>query len=333
MPITIKDVAKEAGVAPSTVSRVLNNNPRISEATKEIVMDAVKKLNYYPNTAAQSLVNRATKTIGIIIPNDASDLFKNPFWIHVIRGISVYAQQNGYYISFATSSDAKEEMKILKDFVMRKVVDGIILLTARTNDQSITYLQEANFPFSVVGKPHNVEDVLWVDNDNFGAMYDLVNELIEMGHKKVAFIGGPERFKVSQDRLAGYKDALKNKKVAYKQDLVFLGKDYTEEIAYKGIKDIFKNNKPTAIVTTDDILSLGVSRFLKENKITDVAVVGFNNAPLVEYHEPPLASVDIKSEELGYYSAKLLIEFLTTGDKTKVYHIVPTELIKRESLF
>lgn len=333
MQITIKDVAKEAGVAPSTVSRVLNGNPRISEATREIVMEAVKKLNYYPNTAAQSLVNRATRTIGIVIPSDADDLFKNPFWIHVIRGISMYAQKNQYYISFATSNDVKEEMKIIKDYVMRKVVDGIILLTARINDQSIEYLQEVNFPFSVVGKPEDVEDVLWVDNDNFGAMYEVVNELVDMGHKKIGFISGPQGFNMSKDRLIGYKNALQNKGIVYEDGLVFQGIDFTEEEAYQGTKKIFSHQNPTAIVTTDDILSLGVVKFLKETGNVNVSVVGFNNAPVVEYQDPPLASVDIKAEELGYYGAKLLIEFLQTGDKTKNYHIVPTELIKRKSMF
>ncbi len=84
--ITIKDVAKEAGVAPSTVSRVLNGSPRISEATRDMVMEVVKKLNYHPNTIARNLANRSTKTIGIVIPSDTDDLFKNPFWLQVIRG-------------------------------------------------------------------------------------------------------------------------------------------------------------------------------------------------------------------------------------------------------
>ena len=332
MAITIKDVAKEAGVAPSTVSRVLNDNPRISKATKKIVMEAVEKLNYYPNTAAQSLVNRSTKTIGIVIPNDASDLFKNPFWIHVIRGISMYAQQNGYYISFATSKDAKEEMKILRDYVRRKVVDGIILLIARTEDQSIAYLQEANFPFSVVGKPHHTDDILWVDNDNYRAMYDVVDELIDMGHREIGFIGGPESMNVSKDRLRGYKEALQDNNLVYKSQLVCHGKDFTEQAGYGMARHLFLNESPTAIVTTDDILSVGVNTFSRENGKKSIAIVGFNNAPMVEYQQPPLASVDINAEQLGYHGARLLIQFLVTGDKSDHAHMVPVELVKRQSM-
>ncbi len=109
--------------------------------------------------------------------------------------------------------------------------------------------------------------------------------------------------------------------------------DFTEKEAYEGSKHIFSQQNPTAIVTTDDMLSLGVTRFLKETGNRNVSVVGFNNGPVVEYHDPPLASVDIKAEQLGYYGAKLLINFLQMDDKTKNYHIVPTELIKRKSMF
>ena len=332
MAITIKDVAKEAGVAPSTVSRVLNDNPRISEATKKIVMEAVERLNYYPNTAAQSLVNRSTKTIGIVIPSDASDLFKNPFWINVIRGISMYAQQNGYYISFSTSKDAKEEMKILRDYVRRKVVDGIILLIARTDDESIAYLREVNFPFSVVGKPQDTEEILWVDNDNYTAMYDVVEQLIEMGHKEIAFIGGPKSMNVSKDRLRGYKEALQKNNLIYKSQLVCHGEDFTEKVGYEMASRLFPHESPTAIVTTDDILSVGVNTFLRENNKEPLAIVGFNNAPMAEYQHPPLASVDINAEQLGYHGARLLIQFLATGDRTDHSHMVPVELIKRESM-
>ena len=166
MKVTIKDVAKEANVATSTVSRVLSNSPKISEKTKEKVHEAIKKLNYKPNAIARSLANNKTRILGVVLPEDADDILNNPFFINAMKGMSMYAQKKNYYITYKFSKTQQIERKHLKDIINSNLVDGVILLRVSEDDKNTTYLRSIDFPFVVVGRPDNPEEVLWVNNDN-----------------------------------------------------------------------------------------------------------------------------------------------------------------------
>jgi len=329
MPVTIKDVAKLAKVSPSTVSRVIADNPKISDGTKQIVYKAMEELNYHPNAIARSLANKSTMTLGLILPNTSEDLFDNPFFIQAMRGISVYAQKKGYYIMYAYSDNETEEVDFIKKYINSKWVDGIILLTARENDQCISYLQKVKHPFVVIGRPEDADDILWVDNDNLSAMYNVVCKLIEKGHKKIAFIGGSFNLNVTKDRLEGYKKALIENKLSLDNNII-LETDFSEFKGYEAMNNIIKYNID-AVVTTDDLIAFGALKALKEKGLEDVAVVGFNNTPLAEYQTPKLSSVDINAEELGYHAAKLLIDSLEGNESDKNYYIVDTRFIERDS--
>lgn len=332
MPVTIKDVAKLANVSPSTVSRVIADHPKISDETKKKVFEAMKKLNYHPNAIARSLANKSTKTLGLILPNAEEDLFINPFFVQVMRGISVYAQKKGYYIMYTYSNNENEEIDFIKNYIHSKWVDGIILLTAREDDRCIEYLKEKEkYPFVVVGRPEKSDGILWVDNDNFKAMYDVVNYLINKGHRDIAFIGGPHTLNVTKDRLDGYLRALKVHGISVDEKLIYEEVDFTEIRGYETMMKILDYKEPSAVVTTDDLISFGVLKAIKERTSSKIAVVGFNNTPLAEYQQPKLTSVDIKAEKLGYYAAKLLIGKLENENIETNHYIIDTELIERES--
>ena len=330
MAVTIKDVAKLANVAPSTVSRVIADNPKISDKTKQKVCQAMKEINYQPNAIARSLANKSTKTLGLILPNTEEDLFMNPFFIQAMRGISVYSQKRGYYIMYNYSNNEGEEVKFIERYINSKWVDGIILLTARQNDKCISYLNKVNHPFVVIGRPEDAENTLWVDNDNEKAMYNVVNSLIEKGHKKIAFIGGPQRFNVTKDRLAGYEKALKDSGIEIDEKLIKEA-EFSEDRGYEEMIKILEYKQPDVVVTTDDLIAFGVLKALAEKKKNEILVVGFNNTPLAEYQTPTLSSVDINSEKLGYHAAQLLIDKLEKKSKNINHYIVDTKLIERES--
>ncbi len=330
MSITIKDVARLAEVSPSTVSRVIADNPKISNQTKEKVYEAMKELNYYPNAIARSLANKATKTLGLILPNTAEDLFVNPFFIQVMRGISLYAQKKGYYIMYTYSNNEEEEVDFIRNFINSKWVDGIILTTARKNDKCISFLNEIKHPFVVIGKPEKTDGILWVDNDNFHAMYSVVNYLIHKGKRKIAFIGGSRDFNVSINRFNGYKSALENCGINIDENLIEEA-DFTEISGYEAMKKIFNYSTPTAVVTTDDLIAFGVLKAIEEVSNENISVVGFNNIPLSAYQTPTLSSVDINAEKLGYFAAKLLIDKLGNKKDSINSYIVETNLIERES--
>ncbi|HHW68293.1 MAG: hypothetical protein PWP07_862 [Epulopiscium sp.] len=332
MTATIKDVAKEANVSPSTVSRVIADNPKISDATKKRVLAAMEKLNYHPNAIARSLANKSTKTLGLLLPNTDEDLFNNPFFTQVMRGISIYAQKKGYYIMYSYSNNETQDIEFIKSYIHSKWVDGIILLSARQEDKCIEYLKNIHYPFVVVGRPKDSQSVLWVDNDNFQAMYNVVTSLMERGYKDIAFIGGPQSLTVTNDRLKGYKKALWERGIEIDENYI-LTSEFSELAGYEGAKRIIEYKVPQAIVTTDDIIAFGVLKAIKEKNMQKIAVIGFNNTFLAPYQSPSLSSVDINAEQIGYQAAKLLIDSLEDkeGNNKPTYYIVDTKFIERES--
>jgi DNA-binding LacI/PurR family transcriptional regulator len=330
MAITIREVAKKANVSPSTVSRVLADNPKISDATKKIVYKVMKEMNYHPNAIARSLVSKTTKTIGLILPNTDEDLFVNPFFIQIMRGISHYAQKKGYYIMYTYSNNESQEVEYIASLMNSRRVDGIILPTVRKDDKCIAYLKEADYPFVVIGKPEDTEGILWVDNDNFHAMYSVVSYLIQKGERKIAFIGGSPTLNVTINRLEGYKKAMENAGLKIDENMIQLT-DFTEAHGYDSMKKILDKSNPTAVVTTDDLIAFGASKAISEISEQHISIVGFNNTPLAAFRKPSLSSVDINSEELGYFAVKLLINKLENVKEDISNYIIDTKLVERES--
>lgn len=330
MSVTIKDVAREANVSPSTVSRVLSNNPRISDETKKKVNSIIKRLNYHPNVIARSLASNSTNVIGIILTSEIEDLTKNPFFIQVMTGISSYAKEKGYYIMYTFCTTYEEELKCVKDYVNGNLVDGVILSAVLHNDKCIQYLKNIDFPFVVIGRPENTSNILWVDNDNFKAMYNVVSKFLLSGYKRVAFVGPKTELSVSKDRFGGYVQAHKINGIDIDKNFIKEVSGFKEEYGYESIKDMVKNGIPDAVVAADDLLAFGVIAYLEENKIENVSVVGFNNTPQAEYRRPSLTSVDINVKKIGYYASKLLVDRLKNNVKENHY-IIETNLIERET--
>lgn len=329
MKVTIKDVAREANVATSTVSRVLSNSGRISEKTKKRVNEVIKRLNYKPNELARKLVSNKSRILGVIIPKEASSFFSNPFFVEAMMGMSIAADEEKYYLMYAFGKTEEDELKNVKEFASNNLLDGICLLTVREGDKSIEYLQKIEFPFVVIGTPDEKE-ALWVDNDNIKATFDITDKLIKMGHKKIAFIGGNKELKVSKDRLKGYKNALEENKMKFLKDFVFEGENFSEECGEKGIIEILKKESPTAILATEDLLAVGANKYLFANNIKGIEVIGFNNTPITQYQNPPISSIDINASKLGYEAAKLLIRHLNNENIERKNKIVETKFIERK---
>ncbi|MGB9679026.1 MAG: LacI family DNA-binding transcriptional regulator [Thermoanaerobacteraceae bacterium] len=333
MNVTIKDVAKRANVAPSTVSRVIADNPRISRETKERVWEAMKELGYYPNAIARSLASKVTNTIGLIMPRSTEEAFSNPFFPEVMRGISVVAHKENYDLLISTSGNKEEEKQSVLNMVKGRRVDGIILLSSRTTDELIPWLRKDGFPFTVIGKPLDAKGVLWVDNDNIGASRLATKYLIKHGHKKIAFISGSLEYVVSLDRLDGYRLALEESNINFVRELVQQD-EFSEDGGYMAMKRILEIDVPTAVVVTDDIMAFGVIRAAidKGYKVPkDISIIGFNNIPLSAFANPPLTTIDISTFDLGVKSAELLIYKLKKIEKQVDHVIVPVKLVERKS--
>ena len=326
MKVTIKDVAREAKVATSTVSRVLAKSDKISEETKERVNEAIKKLNYTPSIVARGLAKNKTRILAVILPQGAESSFENPFFVQAMKGISMCAQKENYYIMYTFK---EENEQWIKKFTEGNIVDGLFLFNAKSDDKTIEHLKKNKFPFVIICRPEDIKNVLWVDNDNFEAVYQLTQRLIDKGNKKIAFIGAKKELNVSKDRLNGYKQGMFSRGLEVNEELIFEMDDFTEIEGYKAAKCILEKNNVSAFITTDDLLAFGVQNAIKEVG-EDISVVGFNNIPLASYRKPSLSSVDINSEKLGFYAAKILIDKLE-GKKNMGYHVIETKFIERES--
>ena len=334
MAVTIKDVAKLAGVNPSTVSRVIANNPVISQETREKVLKVMTEINYHPNLVARNLVSRITETIGVVMPRSAEELFLNPFFPEVLRGISAVARRDGYDILLATGETEEEE----KDKVLRMVhgrrVDGLILLVSRVENQLGDYLKSTDFPIAIVGKPLHDWGLCWVDNDNVEASYKATQYLLKLGHRSIGCITGPLGFMVSLDRLTGYKNALTEFGVEFDKRIVVQG-EYSQKGGYEAMNALLAVEPGiTAVLVFDDLMAFGAIHQAKEqgrNVPADISIIGFNNTPLSNFVSPPLTTVEIFPYQLGARATELIIQRIEKPEKEDRCDYIGTNLILRQS--
>ena len=249
MNTTIKDVAKLAGVHPSTVSRVINNDSRISEKTKNKVLFIINKLGYTPNAVARGLKTKRTYTIGMLVPD-----ITNPFFAEIARGVEDAANERGFNVILCnTDEKIKKEITYL-NILKGKRVDGLILGTAHVNDKSIFKLEKSKFPYILIARDINgLEKNCVIVNDVEGGVM-ATEHLIKLGHRKIAHIAGSFEVRGSIHRLEGYKRALKKHKIEYKEELVEEG-DLKIQGGYQAMKKLLKLTElPTAIFAANDLL-------------------------------------------------------------------------------
>lgn len=335
MNVTIKDVAKIAKVSPSTVSRVIANNPRISHKTKERVKEVMDDLGYHPNFNARSLANKSVQAIGLVMPSSTDKVFQNPFFPEVIRGISKIAHDKEYAILMSTGEAEKEIYEGVVRMVQGGRVDGVILLYSRVNDKVTNFLDEKKFPYTMIGKPHsNADGTTHVDNDNYNAGKAVTNYLLGLGHKQIGFVGGSLELLVTVERLNGYKDALTAANIPFTENYV-AHEEFLREGGQEAIADLMSlQTPPTALVVADDLMALGMLNTLDEMKVRvpeDLSIISFNNLLLSEVSRPPLTTVDVNIYQLGYQAAKCLIEKITQPLEPAKRIIVPYSIIERSS--
>ncbi|EIT84556.1 LacI family transcriptional regulator [Fictibacillus macauensis ZFHKF-1] len=335
MTVTIKDVAKLANVAPSTVSRVIANNPRISEITKRKVREAMSELGYHPNFNARSLANRQSHAIGLVMPASADKAFQNPFFPEVIRGISTILHEKEYALYMSTGQTEAETYEAVVRMVQGGRVDGIILLYSSVDDQVMNYLMEKKFPFTLIGKPLKNENLIThIDNDNFRAAKEMTDYLLSLGHEKIGFVGGSSDLVVTIDRLLGYEKSLRIHQIPYREPYI-VHEEFLKEGGQEAIRKLMAlEEPPTALLVMDDLMAFGVLSTLSEMQISvpeDLSVLSFNNVMLADFSTPALTSVDINIFQLGYEAGVCLLKLIHEPTLPPARITVPYQLVKRNS--
>ncbi len=301
MASTIKDVAKLAGVSPSTVTRVLQDQSSISDATKKKVRKAMAALNYHPNVNARSLASKKTNVIGVVLPKDSDVFYQNSFFPEIIRGISQMAADHHYSIQLCTGKDTQQRLAILKDTILGRRVDGLIFLYGEIEDPLVEFTIEQEFPAIIIGKTLSPL-ISFVDNNNEKAGFDAAEYIIQKGAKSIAFIGGRDQLFVSRDRLKGYKKALNQYGLEVNDKIIAQVSEFTREQGYQTIKDLLEGDSIDGLVTADSLFTEGAIRYLNEKQLS-MPIITFDS---VQPSVPIDAYVDIHTLELGRSALKLL---------------------------
>ena len=264
MNATIKDVAKLAGVHPSTVSRVINNDSRISEKTRNKIIRLINKLGYTPNAIARGLKTKKTHTIGMLIPD-----ISNPFFADLARGVEDAANENGFNVFLCNSDEKLEKERTYLEILKEKRVDGLILCTAHIKDKSILKLEKKKFPYILVSRDiEGLDKNCIIVNDIAGGIM-ATEHLIGLGHRKIAHITGPLKVRSAINRLEGYKIALKKNHIEYKEELVKEG-DFRILGGFQAMEKLLKfTDLPTAVFASNDLLAMGAMQAIQKKKSSE----------------------------------------------------------------
>jgi len=323
---TIYDIAKAGNISPATVSLALRDSAVVSEKTKLKVKALAKELNYTPNTIARSLVLNKTNIIGVV----AQDI-SHPYMADIINGIQEEAAKHGYLVLF--NSISYENDTSLKALVERRV-DGLIILPITRISDDIKRLSGTGFPLVLISRHLPGVETDYVVCDNTRGACEMTNHLVKIGHKNIAYIAYSSGDTTSDDRIAGYKKALEENGLPFKEELFFnvRGEDSNTGAVLSAILGM--NEKPTAIFASGDTFAIRIMHELRQRKIRipeDIAVVGFNNLSFSATTYPPLTTVDHFGNKMGAQAITLLIDRLKNPGSSPQHVIIEPKLIIRES--
>jgi len=335
MAVTIKDVAALAGVSPSTVSRTCKNNPSISEETKERVRKAMAELGYEPNFQASNLASQNSRTIGIILPASAKEVYENSFYLEAIQGISHYCNGRQYMTTIVTGQDEAEILDAVRSMSRSGKVDGFIILYSKKDDPVIDYLFNEGLLYILIGKATQyTNQTIYIDNDNLLAGREAAEYLYQLGHRRIAYLGSDSSLMFSADRKAGYQLALASHQLPVRPEYCVEVKNVSEnnEEAIRGL--LMQKDRPTAILVSDDILAVSLERVCLENHLAipeDLSIISFNNSLFARLTSPQLTSIDIGAGQLGSEAASQIINHIENPNLLATKIIVPHHLIGRDS--
>lgn len=326
---TMKDVAIKSGVSITTVSHVINETRFVSEDVVERVNAAIKELNYLPSVLARSLKNNQTKTIGMLIPNNS-----NPFFADLIRGVEDTCYSNNYSIILCnTDDDLTKQIKYL-EVLIGKQVDGLIIVTTRSEKKMVDLLTRQSIPVSIVDREviGLKADLIKVDNVLGG--YLAAGHLIELGHMKIGCISGPPELKVSIERVAGFRKGLKESGLAIDPRWIIHG-DFHSEGGYNAMKQMLSmEQRPTAIFACNDLMAFGSLCAAHEQRLTiphDLSIMGFDDIRLASYSCPPLTTIMQPKHELGVKSARILLDRIENIQRPIQKILLEPQLVVRKS--
>ena len=327
--VSIKDVAREAGVSVATVSRVCNASAVVSETTRKHVLDVAAKLGYSPHGAARSLITSRTSTIGVLLP----DLY-GEFFSEVIRGIDLAAQENGYHLLVSSSHD--DEREIVAAFrAMRGRVDGLLVMSPDLDARNAVNALRDHFPVVLLNCPAERDQHDSIVIANYDGASEVLRHLVGCGHRRIAMITGKARNYDSVERLRAFRDVTREAGIA-REDAIEVAGDFSEASGFRAGEALLRApTRPTAVFAANDSMAIGALSALRAGGLRlpeDIAVAGFDDIPMARYIPPPLTTVHVDIRALGVRAAeRLLAHVRGSTDAVRQQEVVPARLVVRSS--
>jgi DNA-binding LacI/PurR family transcriptional regulator len=329
--LTIAEVAREAGVSPQTVSRVINNRPDVAHETRQRVQQIINRLGYQPSAIARSLASRRTRTLGLITAD-----FSDYFFTQVIAGAEVEARKYGYFLMLgSTERNLQDEPEYIRLLTGRHV-EGILFARPSTEPDNRHLLGLLRDGVPVVTTAYYLPgtSLTVVDVDNVDGAQQATCHLLECGHRQIAMITGPTAWKSVNDRTQGYKLALEAAGVAFDSGLIAEG-DWSYQSGYRAMQELLARGYPfSAVFAQNDQMAIAVIRALREagrRVPQDVPVVGYDDIPVAAYTDPPLTTVRQPMQEVGKVATRLLIQAIEEPGTVQGPVLLKAELIRRDS--
>jgi len=328
---TLEEVAAHAGVSRATVSRVVNDSPKVSPEAKAAVERSIEALGYVPNRAARSLVTKRTDSVAVVISERESRLFADPVLAGMVTGIAAELASTNYMFVLLTAQGDEHR---IANYVRNRHADGVILMSLHGDDPILGMLERQHLPAVLSGRPLSNHVIPYVDSDNVGGARMAVDYLAAQGRKNIVTIAGPQEMCAAIDRLDGFKEGLPSGVRRSWRRTVAYG-SFTEESGEAAMRELLDRVPDLdAVFAANDLMAAGALRVLKAagRKVPDdVALVGFDDSSIARHTDPQLTSVRQPIEELGRNMAKLLLTQLRPGEGLPEPVVLPTELVVRQS--
>lgn len=327
--LTIKDIAKIAGVSQSTVSKVLNDRPDISAETKIKILEITKKYQFTPHAFGKALKKKTSENIGVLFCRDLYSISSNPFYSRVLEGIEAELAINNFSLLLQIITESTKDE--LPKMVRERRIDGLIMV-GTFKDNYINRILEETIKVIFIDPKKSLEDRCQILIDNEQGAYQATKYLIDHGHKRIGFISGDLSRLSFQQRYNGYVKALEYGNISLDKELIQTG---GLENGYDHVKYLLENKKITAIFSANDINAIYGYTAINEMNLKipdDVSVVGFDDIDLAKMSAPPLTTIRVYKEELGSIAVRTLLELIRGNVNKAITTIIPTKLIERNSV-
>ncbi|HZW03831.1 MAG TPA: LacI family DNA-binding transcriptional regulator [Anaerolineaceae bacterium] len=326
---TITEVARKAGVSPTTVSHVLNDTRFVSEGVRTRVQAAMSELGYQPNALARSLRRGETQTIGLVLPDSA-----NLFFAEIGRAIEDAAFRHGYSVVLCNTEGDSARERVYTDVLSKKQVDGMVFVATGEEDGVANALEHSRLPLILVDRELQIQNADAVLTDNFQGGWLAAQHLLAQGHTALACISGPSRVNPSAERVTGFCEALRAAGLPVEPDRICRG-DFHPESGYQNALELLRApQRPTALFVCNDLMAIGVLRAAAELGLrvpADLSVIGFDDIELAEYTLPPLTTIAQPKQQVGQLAIDLLLERIGEPALPARRVVLPVELIARHS--